>query len=375
MDEMTELKGLWSDTPPGGDRELGPSRALLMSAVREPRSARAGGRWLHVPATVRRRGWWRAGLAVGLATAVAGGIVVTQAGLGGPVGRGGPDRLPAVQPVSAEQVLEQAARAAVDGRLRPAPDQYVHTELRVTELYHGRARDGGTLTMAYLIGREERWVPADGDRPWLLRRHVAEAAPVPGTAFEPPAWVGKAGPEDIVHSTSCPPGSSGPGAASWPAEVGPLRALVEKEAAKATAVPERLRVWGAVGTALRESALRPELTASLYRIAAQIEGITLVPDTVDVAGRSGVGVAMDRGDGRREMLVFEKGTYRYLGEQVETTREVTTTVKPPRGPDRGKTITWVTPKGTITGSAVVGATVADGLPSASENASKIKVPC
>lgn len=390
MDEMTEIKRLWAETPAASDGELGRSRALLLQAAAPRPAVRRS------PARLLRR----TALAGGLAAAMTGAVIAGQVWLSGPAGSGGVGRLLGAPPASAQEVLERAARAAVNQRLRPAQHQYVHTALQVTEVRHLRSRDGRAETRTYLVGREERWVPADGGRPWLLRRHAATETPAPGgtsdagrmdtpagrtdtpvgrpdaTAGRADATAGRADtPEDTVYSTSCPPGSSGPGPAGWPAEPDALREVVEKEAAKATAVPERLRLWGAVGTALRESVSRPELTASLYRIAAEVEGITLVPDAVDVAGRRGVGVAMDRGDGRREMLVFEKGTYRYLGEQVEATRDVTTTLRPPRGPDRGKTITWVTPKGTVTGSAVIEAEVADALPPVGAKASKITLPC
>lgn len=363
MDEMTEVRRLWAETPAAAERELSRSRALLMQAA-AARPANRNSR----PRLLR----WTA-LAGGLAAATTGTVIAGQVWLGGSAGSGGVGRLLGAQPASAQEVLERAA-AAVDQRLRPAPHQYVHTELQVLQVRHLAPRDGRRETQEYLVGKEERWVPAGGNRPWLLRSHTATATPAPGGTAAPPTGQPDA-PEDIVHTTSCPPGSSGPGAAAWPSEPEALRELVEREAAKATAVPERLRVWGAVGTALREAVSRPDLTASLYRIAAGVEGITLVPDTVDVAKRPGVGVAMDLGDGRREMLVFEKGTYRYLGEQVVTTRDVTTTLKPRQGPDRGRTRTWVTPKGTVTGSAVIKAEIADALPPVGEKASRVTLPC
>ena len=57
----------------------------------------------------------------------------------------------------------------------------------------------------------------------------------------------------------------------------------------------------------------PRVSAALFRAAALIPGVTVVPNAVDVAGRPGVAVAMaDRTGG--EEWVFSKDTFKFLGE-------------------------------------------------------------
>ncbi len=53
-----------------------------------------------------------------------------------------------------------------------------------------------------------------------------------------------------------------------------------------------------IGDLLGESIAPPEVSAALYRAAALIPGVTVVPDAVDAAGRHGVAVAFD-GSGTR----------------------------------------------------------------------------
>jgi hypothetical protein len=69
-----------------------------------------------------------------------------------------------------------------------------------------------------------------------------------------------------------------------------------------------------IGDLLAESLLSPEATAALYRAAARIPGVELVPDAVDAAGRHGVAVARTEQSRRREWI-FDRATGQYLGER------------------------------------------------------------
>ncbi|MEU2611459.1 CU044_5270 family protein [Micromonospora sp. NPDC007271] len=70
----------------------------------------------------------------------------------------------------------------------------------------------------------------------------------------------------------------------------------------------------AIGDLLRESLMPPKISAALYRAAAKIPGVVLVPDSVDAAGRHGVAVAHVE-FGERTEWIFDKTTYEYLGER------------------------------------------------------------
>jgi len=69
-----------------------------------------------------------------------------------------------------------------------------------------------------------------------------------------------------------------------------------------------------VGDLVGESLLPPDVAAALFRAAAKIPGVVVVPDSVDAAGRHGVAVARVD-DGEREELIFDKKTKEYLGER------------------------------------------------------------
>jgi hypothetical protein len=71
-----------------------------------------------------------------------------------------------------------------------------------------------------------------------------------------------------------------------------------------------------VADLLRGAPLPPASRAALLRAAALIPGIKLLDAERDIAGRKGVGVALDAG-GRRVVLIFERDTYRLLGEKEE----------------------------------------------------------
>ncbi|MFJ9653983.1 hypothetical protein [Streptomyces microflavus] len=61
--------------------------------------------------------------------------------------------------------------------------------------------------------------------------------------------------------------------------------------------------------------LPPDTTAALYRAAALIPGVDIVPDAVDAAGRHGVAVARTH-DGERIEWIFDESTVRLLDERT-----------------------------------------------------------
>lgn len=69
-----------------------------------------------------------------------------------------------------------------------------------------------------------------------------------------------------------------------------------------------------IGSLLKESLAPPAVTAALYRAAAMIPGVVIVPDAVDAAGRHGFGVARVAG-GERYEWIFDEASMLYLGER------------------------------------------------------------
>ena len=70
-----------------------------------------------------------------------------------------------------------------------------------------------------------------------------------------------------------------------------------------------------IGDLLHETIAPPRVSAALYRAAALIPGVTVVPDAADALGRHGVAVAMTS-DGVRTEWIFSKQTFLYLGERA-----------------------------------------------------------
>ncbi|MEU0569073.1 CU044_5270 family protein [Nonomuraea sp. NPDC005983] len=363
MDEMKELGRLWADTPEATEQDLSAVRATLMWRLassparrrRWPRSALGG---VASPARPRRHGL-RLVLVGAMAAVLAGVIVAVQVGLGGSADPGGVGVL-AAPPANAQALLRLAAKAAADQRdLVPGPGQYVHTKSLAQRALHVRQKSGGSTETRVMV-TEERWEPLDaGKQPWLSREQAISAT---GRA---PKWLWDHGVEDSLYETSCPAKPNDELAyarlGAWPTDLARVREKVMAEAGK-----DPFGVWSTLQQLIRESVVRPSLGAALYQVAAELDGMTLIPDTVDVAGRKGMAVSMDAGDGIRSEMVFDRQTYRYLGERFVNTRDR-------KGTSPGGS--YVSPKGSATGTAVLGVDLAPGLPELSPKVSRMQIPC
>jgi hypothetical protein len=71
----------------------------------------------------------------------------------------------------------------------------------------------------------------------------------------------------------------------------------------------------AIGDLLRTVEAPPGVSAALYRAAARIPGVVLVPEATDAVGRKGVAVARVH-DGERTEWIFDQQTMRLLGERT-----------------------------------------------------------
>lgn len=83
-----------------------------------------------------------------------------------------------------------------------------------------------------------------------------------------------------------------------------------------------------IGDLLRNTIAPPKVAAALYRAAALIPGVTLIPDATDAAGRHGVAVGRigpGVDGGVREELIFSRATLRLLGERTVIARTGTAT--------------------------------------------------
>ena len=83
-----------------------------------------------------------------------------------------------------------------------------------------------------------------------------------------------------------------------------------------------------IGDLLRNTIAPPKVAAALYRAAALIPGVTLVPDATDAIGRPGVAVARvgpGADGGIREELIFSRSTLQLIGERTVIARTGTIT--------------------------------------------------
>ncbi|MGV9308613.1 CU044_5270 family protein [Nonomuraea sp. NPDC003727] len=379
MDEMDELRRLWATVPEGSAADLAGSRTLLARAYTADRHARGPRRlpvmtaWRSVlpvkagrsvlpvkagrsglPVKAGRSGLLVRAVAVAGATAVIGVAVHLVPG--------------ALPPASAQDVLERAADAAAEQKeVTLRPGQYLHVRSVAAQTLTVGRKDGSGADHLALTVAEDRWEPATAGRPWLVREERTAATPLPGSRLPSLPW--RRGVEDSVYESSC---DKTPGdelsylrLGDWPTDVAALRARIEKAAAQ-EAGPVNLRLWTTISRLVRMSAARPALAAPLFEVASGLDGISLDAEATDAAGRPGMAVGMAENDSLRSELVFDKDTYRYLGTRHVVMKDRTET---PGGH------TFVIPKGTVTGSALLGVEAADTMPEPAPHASRLKIPC
>ncbi|MEU4508341.1 CU044_5270 family protein [Nonomuraea wenchangensis] len=352
MDELKLIEAAFAEPEPTQEAAA-KGRDRLLRLTRQARTARPARTRRSRPVALPIR---RVTLVGAMAVVLTGGIVVAQVGLGGS-GPRTPGHLIAAPPADARTLLTLAASAAAgQPDTVPAPDQYVHTKTLAQRSLYTKDDAGRTLHTKVLVS-EERWEAADPGKPWLSRsRNLSATGPVPRKYWD-------RGVEDIVSEPgACPGQPAYARLGAWPTDPAQVRAKIVADTGE-----QPLRIWRSLQGLVRESVVRPSLGAALYQVAAGLDGIALVHDAVDAAGRPGLAVAMDEGDGTRSELIFDRATYRYLGERTVNTRDRRVEVSP------GSAFTEK--KGAANGTAVLAVELTPGLPEVSPKASRMKIPC
>ena len=77
-----------------------------------------------------------------------------------------------------------------------------------------------------------------------------------------------------------------------------------------------VNAFSAIGRLLSAVLLPPPAQAAIYWAAALIPGVTLVPETADMRGRAGFGIALADSTGLQTELIFSKDTYMFLGTRA-----------------------------------------------------------
>ncbi|MGP4115245.1 CU044_5270 family protein [Streptomyces sp. 4N509B] len=303
--DVARLLTLLPDPAPG-EAGMAPGRqAHLRTALRAeyrrltpPEGARSRSR--------RRTTWILAPTAAACALAITVGLTsLGTDGTGGTDGANGPGgaggETPGIgQPATptAAHLLHQAARSvARSPQGPPRDDQYTYAA--ITGFTHVQVGDGSSFTTEREETRGELWTSVDGSAPSLEREDDGDRwTPAPAEpSLSQPTY-------RLLESLPTDP------------EVLLDQIYAEAERRHEEGGEGRFdRDQGAfelIGTLLSIGPLPPQTAATLYRAAADIPGVILLPDAEDALGREGVAVARER-DGWRHEWLFDEDTTRLLG--------------------------------------------------------------
>jgi hypothetical protein len=338
MDELTMLREFRASEPGPSAVEAESARAALLAVIRTGRPSRGG----RVPGSDSRRPRRDALAAAwsGLAAATAVAIPVALAAIvTGPAPHSGSLPGGPARQMTAPQLLSKIADVAASARFPAVTDsqfEYIATEVS-DSTRHGSTSRG--LTARRPTHARQIWIPvADLCRSGLLVEN--------GLRFFTPA-------HDIELSSggSGPAQFSGPAQLSEPAQADhavlalpascpdrggladPTYRLLQSLPANPHALLKMIyaahlggqspgrEAFTTIGDLLRESIAPPQVSATLYRAAALIPGVRVIPAARDAIGRPGVAVSYAF-RGAQQEWIFSKTTLQLLGERDVSKRAV-----------------------------------------------------
>src|SRR5262249_24012297 len=133
----------------------------------------------------------------------------------------------------------------------------------------------------------QSWESADGQRAGLLRQVEGPNAKLPWGPV-PPADSGSRASWTSLSPSSCPGAAPARGTyeflTSLPTDPGRLRDWIYQH--KNGQNPADGQAWNDIGDMLRGMLVPPKLAAALYKVAATVPGVTLLPHAVNAAGRA-----------------------------------------------------------------------------------------
>jgi hypothetical protein len=276
MDEdLILLKDMADVTPLPSHRDLAPARARLRAEF--------------TAGPPKRRRLLFAGIAVaGLAAAVAG--VVALGGLNGetPERHTAANNAPPTVTAGAADILRLAATTLRDQPATPPrPDQFVYTK---TQTGSGQVR--------------EVWLSVDGTRDGIVRQYGGDI-PLPGCVD---------GQAAVIKGDEPIPGAFEPCTASpayradLPTDAAGMRAYLESLGGE-----DNINSFGKnIHYLFAETYVSPQSQAALFDMIATVDGLEVVQDAKDGAGRAGVGVRWSH-EGFDMTLVFDAQTHDFIG--------------------------------------------------------------
>ncbi|RKN45568.1 CU044_5270 family protein [Streptomyces hoynatensis] len=290
-------------------------REIRQSLAQEESPSR-GRRWLRpavaIPAT--------AGV---LTLAVLAGVVLTPESRGGgesgrPIGGDGTATYAFAPHVNADttggaaELLDRIATATA----RSAPvedirdDQFVYVRKRVSSM----GEENGVATPVPLHDLEW-WQSVDGTRPGLIREPGGVSEEERPTGPDPaPGERGYEFSTNYRHLQTLP--TDPEAMLEW------LHATVVADGMSEDSNLDQ-DTFVLIGDLLRDSLMPPEVGAALYRAAARIPDVVVVPDAVNAAGVHGVAIARydSYNPGIRDELIFDKDTLEYIGSRSVATED------------------------------------------------------
>lgn len=76
-----------------------------------------------------------------------------------------------------------------------------------------------------------------------------------------------------------------------------------------------LAVFSNIGVFMRDGLIPPKVQAAIFQVLPRLQGVQLVRQATDAAGRAGVAFAVVEEGYLRDELILDPKTYRYLGER------------------------------------------------------------
>ncbi|MFG2618806.1 CU044_5270 family protein [Streptomyces sp. NPDC048507] len=222
-------------------------------------------------------------------------------------GNGPGDHLEAAKPdPAAVQLLDRIALAAAETSAPAVRDgQFLYTKTSGHSTSLSEVA-GGEMEPARTDESAEQWVSVDGSAKTMTRT-------AKGTEVDPQTDPGQG-----------KPSINGPTyrfLESLPTDPDKLLELIYADTrlnhgkdSGSTTGPDQ-EAFVAIGDLLRTMEAPPGVSAALYRAAARIPGVVMVPDSTDSVGRAGVAVARVH-KGERTEWIFDKSSLRLLGERT-----------------------------------------------------------
>ncbi|MFF3376026.1 CU044_5270 family protein [Streptomyces sp. NPDC002680] len=297
-----------STSPGFSERDLPPARHRLlkehlMTEIRHDsqRDIRHEGE----KKAARRNPWLRPAITAGAVATVAALTFVALPG-GGADGTSGKGTTTTTTAQTATTLLENIALAA-EGTELPSgvrDDQFVYIKSRVAYLTY---TNGGPGKLDPVHDRET-WLSVDGVRDGLLEEDKE------GHEHQVLSFEG-----DLLPKPKTPSATSYRSLSKLPTDPDKMLAWLYETVAKEVdnEQPDKdYRAFVLFGDLIRETLMPPKVGAALYRAAAKIPGVEVVPDVKDAAGRTGIAVTRTGADGEEEQLIFDRKKYTFLGERL-----------------------------------------------------------